>query len=439
MTALQSQLARLFGVSERPMTYEQCRSMLDHPDTRVRKSLAERADLDAEMLFFLAADPDEEVRLAVANNPSAPGKCWLVLAHDDSEEIRASLAGRLPTLLTQRDPRSGNGDRALRTLVASLRLLVRDELPRVRRLLSQALADMPDAPHDVVALLAADPIEAVAVPVARLSAVLSDSDLLSILSASPFSSVRCAISDRAFVSEIVADALVRTGDSKAIETLLRNPSAHIKEATLDLIADVAHAHPNWHAPLVRRSGLNRSIVEKIKNFIADELLDLLAGRTDLEPSTLSYVKECALGRLKLGPALPQGVEVFSVATSESALRLGEFRAESLRLAGRLTPSLIMETLARGPLALVIAMLALRAGMPVQSVARAVQCHMARALVAICWAADLSAEEAVIVQSRLGRVAPVDVIHATADGFYAASEADLNTQLDGLKHQGVAAE
>jgi len=437
MTQLKSELMRLFGMSSGVLTYEHGRAMLDHPDTRVRTRLAERDDLGAEMLFFLAGDPDPDVRLAVANNPAAPGKCWLVLADDQNEEIRASLAQRLPTLLSGKA--GADSDRAARTLVTALRMLVRDELPRVRERLAQALAELPDAPADVIKLLATDPIEAIAVPVARLSPILTDADLLNIISTSPLSGVRCAISQRAGVSHAVSDAVVRTGDPKAIEALLRNSSAQIREATLDLIVDLASRHVNWHDPLVRRPGIRKSVVEKVVHFIADELLDVLAARADLDPSTLSYVRECALLRLKQPPALAPIDDVFSIATSESALRLGQFRAESLRLAGRLTPETIMDTLARGPSALVIAMLALRAGMPVQSVAMAVQCHMARALVAICWAADLSAEEAVTVQSKLGRVIPSDLIRPTAAGFFAASESDLHHQLDALKHQGVAAE
>ena len=121
-----------------------------------------------------------------------------------------------------------------------LMLLARDQLPRVRRVLSQALHTLPDAPHDVILTLARDPETSVAGPVLEFSPVLTDEDLLAVIQSSPMTASLVAISRRINVGEEVSHALVGTGQVEVITVaLLRNDSAQIREETLDAIIDAA--------------------------------------------------------------------------------------------------------------------------------------------------------------------------------------------------------
>ena len=426
MKDLKSRLARLTGGAPGQIGFEQGRVMLDHPDKAVRLALAARTDLDCEMLFFLAGDPDPDVRLAVANNTSTPGTAWLVLADDHSDDVRIALAERLPALLDRRFPDS---DRSIRSVVATLRLLVRDTFPDVRRALANVLREMSDVPPDIIRTLAHDRIEQIAVPIIELSPVLTDADLMEIVRTSPFTRAMRAVARRPRLSEIVSDALVRTGDSGVIESLLRNPSAQIREETLDLIADMAPSQPRWHRPLTRRPGLSPEIMKKIVAFVAGEILNELVQRTDLDPNTLALVRQTALERLNTkAEAAP---DPLAAATAASALRLAQFRAEALQLSGRLTRSVILDAVVRGPSALSIAMLAVQGRLPVSSVATAVRRGQPRALLAVAWAADLSAQDAVLVQHKLGHATPDSVIMPGPTGMYDASESELQYALDGL--------
>ena len=54
--------------------------------------------------------------------------------------------------------------------------------------------------------------------------------------------------------------------------LLANPSAQVREETLDLIVQRAPGRPRWHAPLVERPTLPARLAAKIAAFVADALL-----------------------------------------------------------------------------------------------------------------------------------------------------------------------
>ena len=64
-------LIHLLGIPGQRISYEQARDLLDHPEVEVRRALAERGDLEPEILFFLARDSDTIVRRSIAANTCA--------------------------------------------------------------------------------------------------------------------------------------------------------------------------------------------------------------------------------------------------------------------------------------------------------------------------------------------------------------------------------
>src|SRR6185369_15002372 len=171
----------------------------------------------------------------------------------------------------------------------ALMLLARDQLPRVRRVLSQALHTLPDAPHEVVLTLAKDPEVSVAAPVLQFSPVLTDEDLLSVIESSPMTACLVAISCRLNVGEEVSNALVGTGQVDVITALLRNDSAHIREETLDAIIDAAPQQSTWHEPLVNRRRLGDQAALRIAEFVASSCLKKLTERPDLDAATIDTI------------------------------------------------------------------------------------------------------------------------------------------------------
>ena len=78
--------------------YEEARDLAKHEDVNVRLALAQRSDLKAEILYFLAEDTAPEVRRAIAGNATAPMHADLLLARDHDESVRGDLAAKIAKL-----------------------------------------------------------------------------------------------------------------------------------------------------------------------------------------------------------------------------------------------------------------------------------------------------------------------------------------------------
>jgi len=198
-------------------------------------------------------------------------------------------------------------EKARRSTAEALDALARDQITRVRQVLADTLKDVAHAPADVINLLARDSDIAVAGPVLEHSPVLTDEDLLRIITDVPADGGLDAISRRLGVGGDVADAIVAIEHVSAIAELLGNESAQIREQTLDTIIDRAPNHESWHEPLVKRPQLPPRGVTRLARFVADSLLDVLHRRQDLDDDTLSAVKEEVHRRLEGGGRSPPSV------------------------------------------------------------------------------------------------------------------------------------
>lgn len=431
MTPAKDRLVHMLGISGQRVTYEQARALLDHPDPAVRLTLASRDDLEPEILYFLARDPDITVRRAIAVNTAAPVKASLVLAADENDDVRVDLADRVGRLVPglSQDQQA----KAWRTIHQVLILLARDQLPRVRRALAEALKALPDAPHDVVLMLAMDAEATVAAPVLEFSPVLTDEDLQAVIEASPMTAQLAAISRRINVGEEVSNAIVGSGNVDAITALLKNTSAQIREETLDAIIEAAPRQSAWHEPLVHRPQLNTRFALRIAEFVAESLIQKLAARTDIDTETVSALGKIVRDKLRrdegkggLAPEDPHA------GLNAEALRIAARQVETLAGAGKLTTRYILNAATEGPTPLIIAGLARLADLPVNAVAEVVRAASAKGMLAVAWAADFGAEDAAQLQVKVARVTPDAVIHPRAGGGFDSTEAELEWQLDMFK-------
>jgi len=428
MTVAKDRLVRLLGLPGNRIAYEQARDLLDHPEASVRLTLAQRTDLEPEILFFLARDPDISVRRAIAANDSTPDKASLLLAADEEADVRSDLAERLGRLLPGMN--EDQQDKAWRTVHQVLTLLARDQLSRVRRALSESLKFLPDAPRDIVLTLARDPEVSVASPVLEFSPVLTDEDLLNVIRSSPLSASLVAISRRINVGEEVSNALVGSGNVDAITALLKNDSAQVREETLDAIIDAAPAQSSWHEPLVSRRALSAKAALRIAEFVADSLLQTLAKREDFDGETLSALSQMVRDNLRRddgrsGLSADDPLDQLDA----GALQMAAKQVEAMAKAGRLKTKLVLLEAETGALPIVVAALARMADLSIDAVVEVVRTGSAKGMLAVAWAADFSAEEAAQLQMKVARVPPDGVIHARAGGGFDATEAELEWQLD----------
>ena len=423
-------LRRLFGWRTRPIPYDRAKALANHPDPRCRADLARRADLRPELLYYLAEDRDPAVRRAVALNPAAPALANLRLAADDSELVRGDLAAKIARL----GPGLSSEERERWYQVAAevLEIVARDQVPRVRQIVAEALKDLTDAPPEVIRRLARDAELAVSGPVLRYSPVLTDEDLLDIITSSPIPGALAAISHRAGLNGSVCDAIAASNDIAAVTVLLSNPLAQIREETLDRLVDRAADIEAWHRPLVERPRLSSRATQRLARFVAADLLRALAARDDLDPNAAAAVAaeverrltDTGSGHSATAP-LPPGTE------AERALA----RVRALQAEGKLGAATIESALLAGDFVLVGAALTLLGRLSSGTVAQVIATQSARGMIAVAWKAGLPASLATMLQIRLLRLPPSRVIAARSNGAYPLSTAEMMWQIEFFDTEG----
>jgi uncharacterized protein (DUF2336 family) len=401
------------GAGGADITYDQAKEMARADDVRVRCELAGRNDVRPEILYFLAEDPDPEVRRAIAANAATPHHADLILASDGDVDVRSTLAGKIAALAPSLtgDQRGKVSEMAFEAMM----LLARDEVVRVRRVLSETLQDMTDAPPEVILKLARDAELAVSGPVLEFSPVLTDDDLLSIIESELPRGALGAIAKRAGLGQGPAHAIAETLDEQAVAELLGNESAQIREETLDLIIDHAPEFESWHAPLVERPVLPAQAIRRISEFVAANMLEVLENRDDLDMETAALVREEVERRLADGEG----------ETPDS-------RARALFDDGSLDGDAVAEALEAGDRAFVKAALALLSDLPADVIDKAVSTGSVKGTVALAWKAGLSPRLATDLQMKLSFVPAPDVLHPKGGEDYPLSDQDMEWQLDFLK-------
>ncbi len=381
----------------------------------------------AEVLRALAREGSVTVRAAVAMNKAAPAEADRILAQDRDERVRALLARKLAGLVA--DIAGPEQDRLNRQAQATLAALADDAAVRVRAAIADAVKQMPEAPRALILRLARDAAVVVSDPVIRLSPILTPEDLLALLADSPSAATAASVAQRPDLDEATADAVTRTADSAAIRALLSNPSAAIREATLDALIASAPSHQEWHSPLVDRPALSARAARSLSEIVAAELLERLASRSDLDPSLAADFR-AQLGRmLAVNAPAPRECAVAPAAlTAQQALA----EAHALRVDGRLTEDAVIEAVKRGEALLVAAMLAVAADVPLSVIDRTAALRSAKGMVSLIWQAGFSMRIAAPLQAMLAHLAPSAILPAGPDGAFPLATEEMRWQLDFLK-------
>jgi uncharacterized protein (DUF2336 family) len=388
--------------------------------TRVR--LGASTATAADVLLTLAADPSVTVRAALALNPAAPPTTFDTLARDADERVRALLAHRLASLAPNLD--NDAQSRLREQAFAALAHLVEDEAIRVRSAIAEAVKEMPNAPRELVLRLARDTALPVSEEVIRLSPVLTQADLLSLLATAASSAVALAVARRPGLTEAVADAIAASADTVAIRALLENHSAQIRESTLDALIALAANCTSWHGPLVRRPNLSPRAAQALSEIVADTLLAELTDRADLGPAATAELRARLSARLT-SASTPQ-----PPSEPTRAEALSEARARAF--CGRLTETELLAVTGRGESQLAAAMLAVAAGVPLATVERAAFLRSSKGLVSLVWKAGFSMKTAVPVQRALARLGPASLLTCGPGGTFPLSIEEMRWQIAFLR-------
>ena len=409
------------------------------PATRIRACAPHwpgAGDTVPEILYYLAEDPDPAVRRLIADNAATPVKAKLLLVEDEDEEVRVRLARQIARLVPGLT--AGEQDQGRRITWQILEQLARDQVVRVRQILAETLQSVAEAPPDVIRRLAHDAEVVVATPILEFSPVLTDDDLLEIIESSTLSGALSAISRRSHVPERVSDAIATTDDEDAITALLSNPSAQIREETLDRLVERAPSVPRWHGPLVGRPHLHRGAAIRLAHFVADNLLRALTFRQDLDPATAVEVAKVVRRRIEedgtnpdvlhppedVAPETP-GHPAF---TWRQELLGACERAKKLLPRGGLEEALLAQSLGMGDELFVAAALAVRGNVLPEVVMAVLDSQSGKGMTALAWRANLSPAFAARLQMKLAHIAPAAVLQPNASAW-PLGETEMEWQLE----------
>ena len=236
------------------------------------------------------------------------------------------------------------------------RLLLRDAEKSIRKTLADTLCHSENAPHDVILRLANDDDNDIAEKVLQHSEVLTDDDLIAIVTSTKEVLNLCAIARRNNVPEQVSDSLLSTRQERVLGELFTNKSAKIGKDSLEKTWDIIAPNGKLMEALVSRGGLPPVIAEKMFMLVSDEIKNHIASEYQLKaPVVQKYIADAREWEL-LG-LLP----IYSVRPDDDA-RVEDL-VDHLADTGGLTHSLIIRALCMGCLNLFEAGIARLAGVP----------------------------------------------------------------------------
>lgn len=395
------------------MEYEEAKRLAAAGSDAQRRALAARNDIRPEILYFLAEDKSADVRRAIAGNEATPRQADLLLARDADQSVRELLAQKIARLAPQlsQEARAQIRDMTIDVLEA----LARDQAMKVRRIVAEALKDLTDAPAHIIQELARDLEIKVAGPVLQYSPILTDDDLMEIISSGPIRGALTAIAKRRRIGDRLADAIVAAAvevpeETETITDLLNNGSAQIREETLDLILDKAPAIEEWQEPLVKRPLLPMNAVKRLAEFVSSSLFDLLTARPGLDKSTAKAVAKVVKKRLAAETRQRE------TADRSAPPPPGDEEAMSGAIAGAKREQ-VMAALGRD------------ARLDAVIVKKILASMSAKAVTALAWKAKLTMRQALQLQLKIAGIPPHQVLNPRGGADYPLTEREMEWQLE----------
>jgi uncharacterized protein (DUF2336 family) len=387
--------------------------ILEERDRSARETLAARADAPPESLFFLAREGTPAARRAVAANPSTPPQANRFLTDDKDDDVRVELARKIGRLMPQLSQEQNKKLRAM--TMETLERLAKDALPRVRQVLAEEIKALDCVPKRVVKMLARD-VEQVAAPILEYSPLLSDADLLDIITTAQARFALTAIARRRPLGASVSEAIAIALDVPATAELLSNSSAEIRQRTLDKIIEHAAKVRAWHLPLVLRGDLSQRAIRRIAGFVSGALIEQLSSRHKLDEKTRQHLNQHMRARIDAGH-------------TDDEPEHPKVNVEALFRAGKLDDGFVEDAAEAGHRDQVASALAFLARAPVEIVQKILQAGSARPVIALVWRADLNMRVAFKIQRFVLRLKASELLPARAGIHFPMSEEEMRWHLD----------
>ena len=215
------------------------------------------------------------------------GEFLLSLARDKSGKRRQLLAETISDLFTGKNRVLSERERTL--MFDILQKMPHNTEMDVRRIIAEQLSELPDAPHDLITLLANDDIQ-VAFSILHDSAVLEDEDLIEVIRHRA-QEYHLAIAARNKVSQDVSGALVETGDESVITTLLNNSSSVTSQTTLEFLVEESKRVDAYQKPILHRDDLDPDLAKRMYLWVTAALRKFILENFELDKTVLDDILE----------------------------------------------------------------------------------------------------------------------------------------------------
>ena len=397
--------------------YDKAKEIAEKGEPEKRRDLASNEDLHPEILYYFATDDSPEIRRRVAENPGTPLQADKVLAHDVDDEVRCELAAKIGRLVPSLS--AGENERLTNLAIEVLEILARDNLPRVRSIVSQEIKLARNVPRHLVRRLAEDVEEIVSAPVLEYSPLLSGQDLLEIIAGGVAEGTLTAVANRQDLAETVVEAVVDIRQAGALKALLGNKSAHISEETLDKIAIIATGAAELHEPIVNHDNLSLRMIRRISGFVSASLVDILIERNQLNDDVASDIRRAVRERISKDDFDEDAADPDT----------GEERARQMFEQGSLDEEAVIDGIDEDEKTFVRQALVLLSGLPERVVSKMLNAGSGKAVTALAWKSGLSMWAATKLQTRIARIQPKSMIKAGEGRGYPMAESDLNWYVD----------
>jgi len=407
-------LRHIRGDSGKHFSYEEAREILEQQNDQEKSRLADHRETNPEILYYLATDAAPEIRRKVATNANTPHQANSILAGDEDCEVRQELARKIARMLP--DLAEDEVTRVREKAIEILETLARDQLPEVRRILSEELKAFDCVPKHIILRLAGDDHLEVCAPILEYSPLLGADDLKEIIAATTVDGALQAIARRKTVDEDVSEAITSSLDIPAVATLLTNENAQIRESTLDSIIDQAEDIQALHHPLVSRASLSLRAIKRIAGFVAASLVDQLIDAYDLDPDLADDLLSRARARIsEQGPDQEK--------KDSLARQAADFFEKGL------LDDVFLENLVKNrQRELLFHCLSHMAQMPVSSIRKIIGCKKARRVVALAWRSNISMRTAIKIQQEIACIPAGQILNARDGTDYPLSRAEMEYDL-----------
>ena len=167
---------------------------------------------------------------------------------------------------------------------------------QARTHVAKLLAPLDRAPGNVVVKLANDTYE-VAAPLLEFSNVLSDDDLIDIVS-NQSEAHRAAIAGRKSVPQRVGDAIVEHGGSSSVGALVRNSNAELGKSTIERLVERAAEDAEIAADLRGRAEIDWKSLHGEIHSVGGKVFEQVGATQKVDPVTLGKASAVVYNRMR---------------------------------------------------------------------------------------------------------------------------------------------